>query len=854
MKHKIKKGIKPNEFYISLDKVNRDYGGKPPAGARPTNTGNGYYVPKGNRRGRKEIESRESAKDEKDAKESTESTGTDLALPEAPDTSVPGASSDAPKVGEPQEPSSLLAGAPKEPASPKDENVIDTEGEDVTNESDSPPEEPPKDQPKDTRVATARANKTSDAPEKAKKDNKATADKFKDKQELFNYAKDLIPEKDRAEAAKQARAAGEHEFADILEGKKTSESPKSKKEGKPKDAATEKLKATAHKERAKFTQNKISEQLKDESIAPERRKALEEAKAQLDSHTNLSESPTPEQKAQLTAARSLANTHSVESAPKKAAAKKEKASKEREAKKVEAQKEKESKVQAKAKERAAKQAVKDKERNSKLELKDRAKAEKEQAKNASDKEVHHSKAEKLSRQLDEIANSDTLSGDTKTKIDQLKKVALKHQDISGDLSDTHKQELASALSDVKQAKASASTDQKNARNSQVHSRKADKTSQIIDQYLNDPNISDENKAKLTEIKDKLSEHKDLKAVEDTHKDELKDITDQVKATGKEASAEAKARAKQEKVSPEMQKLRIDSHKQRAAKLQTSLEEHLANPDLSPKKKAVAEQALASLKEHHSVVDAPSKDQKAQIREIQNIVTGLKEPKAPKPGDEAMPGSGEGSKGSVLDAAKEGARMGQQVERAAESPRSSELTNTGLTYGGTGAVKLGHHLLGGEEEDTRKSTLFLSTNNFNKAVSSSSYSSAMDTDNPEQTAEDYDNSFDRRPVGVAGANPISDDPDKGRRWKHAAEPEEEEEADEIEDENMDKAMSMLYQLFDKVQAPKTSQLSNSEIDFLNKNGYDVKLVRKGLSPRQRAEYSEWLCSTAISSSLRLLGSE
>lgn len=146
----------------------------------------------------------------------------------------------------------------------------------------------------------------------------------------------------------------------------------------------------------------------------------------------------------------------------------------------------------------------------------------------------------------------------------------------------------------------------------------------------------------------------------------------------------------------------------------------------------------------------------------------------------------------------------------------------------------------------------------------------DTKSEDQSIASYKESYTRSPTGVGNGSSAYDDPDKGKKWKHSDDADEEREAErqarnkKAQDQNLvptpeeagtvkkafgieanDMVKSLTSGLRDALQLNK---LSASETEFLTLvKGFSRAEVERGgivIHGKDRAAFSEFLCEKAL----------
>ena len=337
-------------------------------------------------------------------------------------------------------------------------------------------------------------------------------------------------------------------------------------------------------------------------------------------------------------------------------------------------------------------------------------------------------------------------------------------------------------------------------------------------------------------------------------------------------------------SPE-QAIERDMHKQGAADLISTINEHLdAGADIDDAKRDQLASVIEVLEKQGDIKDMPSKEEKQALSVAKKAAGEFSKPYKPeKEEPEFKPPQEKTNYAGIFD---RGRAVGTQIGTAAATTEGAGgLASTVIDYGSSGAVNAGHHLLssGGKVEapeasaakaptkgaeveqssmKTKKSLSLYLDLDIIKAVQPSLFGGSAPTDSRARTQ--HNSSYAKRPVGVANSGIVTeDDPDEGKQWKHSDEDsveadvdaklkkqEIEEEEEEDTDNETEKSIltapdpqDFLKSLNTEIREElklflPTDMESAFMVDILE---YDPSLVSKGqlsITGKDRHRFNQW----------------
>lgn len=430
-----------------------------------------------------------------------------------------------------------------------------------------------------------------------------------------------------------------------------------------------------------------------------------------------------------------------------------------------------------------------------------------------------------------------------------------------------------------------------------HTSRASQLHENVSSHLEgNEELTDQQKEKLQRVQDALKEHTELEKVPtDQHAKELKELE---KLSG-EHGKKAHESAKEEEVQPpetEMDKLRLEDHKQQAQDLHDTLQQHIEQLEAQGEDqkadhlRSIQEQA----KTHIENDMMPGKEEEQNLKELHKIAGEYSKPpkqqtteegeakgKTTKQTTEKTKTTG-GRSRSWAAAFGRGRQFGSSVGRAALTGSAGAIGADVLDAAGGGVVSVGESLLSKpsrvqeraqkeaqKEDKSVDKGLYLSLDadlDLIKAVNPPNVGTTTESDRRMKTK--MNSSYAKQPVGVMGQSGVAmeDDPDVGKEWKHSEEDSvsaevEEELEDQKKKKEDEEETEKSYNILKSLRSSIEDELSvfrynQREVEFLRDVlGYPESDINKGLvriTGRERAMFQEWLQDNLNKSVSSMLG--
>lgn len=359
---------------------------------------------------------------------------------------------------------------------------------------------------------------------------------------------------------------------------------------------------------------------------------------------------------------------------------------------------------------------------------------------------------------------------------------------------------------------------------------------------------------------------------------------QLKEEAKSAAGEGEKPKKpnQEQIDKMAQKLTMeaDNHRQSARNMLENVQAH-AERETDPEKKEQLEKIAGYLEEQSNIEGEIGNQDKDILKMAQQAVKhhGVNKPPKDEEPKEQVSNKPKYNYGAAFDA---GRTFGEQVGGAAATLEGGgAFVPTVVNYGGSGAVRGGHHLLQGNDKKaateaapkkapakgaeveqssmkTEKSLPLYLDLDILKAVNAPNVGHT--TPSESRARIKHESSYAKRPVGVANEGIVTeDDPDEGKEWKHddadavetsvdqklkEKKKDEEETEEETEKALLADPSSLLKSLNTEVRSELNKVLpSDMETAFMvDVLQYDPALVSKGqkhIMGRDRHLFNEWM---------------